>query len=48
MTLVQNHQLLLSGNKDIALRDLKDLIEKDILQKEASGVRRRNYKLKWK
>jgi Fic family protein len=33
-------------SKDSAIRDINDLIEKDILQKEAAGGRSTNYELK--
>ncbi|NPD83857.1 hypothetical protein HNS38_03755, partial [Lentimicrobium sp. L6] len=33
-------------SQDTALRDIQDLIKKDILQKEASGGRSTNYELK--
>jgi Fic family protein len=33
-------------SKDSAIRDINDLIEKNILQKEAAGGRSTNYELK--
>jgi Fic family protein len=33
-------------SQDTALRDIQDLIKKDILQKESSGGRSTNYELK--
>ena len=33
-------------SQDTALRDIQDLIKKDILQKDASGGRSTNYELK--
>lgn len=33
-------------SKDTAIRDINDLIDKDILQKEAAGGRSNNYELK--
>ena len=33
-------------SQDTALRDIQDLIKKDILQKEASGGRSSNYELR--
>jgi Fic family protein len=33
-------------SKDTAIRDINDLIEKDILQKEGAGGRSTNYELK--